>query len=162
MLYCGAYQWSKFSPILSAKAIFISSLISSNQLFPLVAEFRLNFEKFSISPLQAYSFYCWFFSNDSVITFLEGCFPSSFVAEVGIFFSIRLFQWFIFYSFFRRHCDVDLFTHHLNCEDRVLFVLIHLTGVLCLLFKFFSSSQVFLLLSVRLLPKLYQSYSFSI
>ena len=35
--YCGAYQWSKFSPILSAKAVFISSLISSKQLFWLVA-----------------------------------------------------------------------------------------------------------------------------
>ena len=34
---CGAYQWSKFSPILSAKAVFISLLISSKQLFPLVA-----------------------------------------------------------------------------------------------------------------------------
>ena len=34
---CGAYQWSKFSPILSAKAVFISSLISSKQLFQLVA-----------------------------------------------------------------------------------------------------------------------------
>ena len=49
-----------------------------------------------------------------------------------------------------------------NCEDRVLFMLIHLTGVLCHLFKFFSSYQVFLLLSVGVLPKLYQSYSFSI
>ena len=29
----------------------------------------------------------------------------------------------------------------LNCEDHVLFVLIHLTGVLCPLLKFFSSCQ---------------------
>ena len=72
-----------------------------------------NFEMCSISPQQACSFRCWF-PNNSVITFLEGCFPSSFVAEVGIFFSILLFQWFIFYSFFRRHCDVALFTHHLD------------------------------------------------
>ena len=50
-----------------------------------------NFGMFSISPLQVYSFRCWF-SNNSVITFLEGCFPSSFVAEVGIFFSILLFK----------------------------------------------------------------------
>ena len=35
--YCGAYQWSKFSPILSVKEVFISSLISSKQLFPSVA-----------------------------------------------------------------------------------------------------------------------------
>ena len=45
---------------------------------------------------------------------LQGCFPNSFVAEVGIFFSILLFQWYIFYYFFRRHCDVALFTHHLD------------------------------------------------
>ena len=68
-------------------------------------------EMFSIIPLQAYSFRCWF-SNNSVITFSEGCFPSSFVAEVGISFSILLFQWSIFYSFFRRLCDVAIFTHH--------------------------------------------------
>ena len=30
---CGAYQWSEFSPILSAKEVFISSLISNKQLF---------------------------------------------------------------------------------------------------------------------------------
>ena len=30
---CGAYQWSKFSPILSAKEVFISCLISNKQLF---------------------------------------------------------------------------------------------------------------------------------
>ena len=35
--YSGAYQWSKFSPILPAREVFISSLISSKQLFPLVA-----------------------------------------------------------------------------------------------------------------------------
>ena len=46
-----------------------------------------SFEMFSISPLQAYLFRCWF-SNDSVITFSEGCFPSSLVVEVGIFSSI--------------------------------------------------------------------------
>ena len=31
---CGAYQRSKFAPILSMKEVFISSLISSKQLFP--------------------------------------------------------------------------------------------------------------------------------
>ena len=57
-----------------------------------------NFEMCSISPQQACSLRCWF-PNNSVITFLEGCFPSSFVAEVVIFFSIPLFQWSIFYFF---------------------------------------------------------------
>ena len=36
-----------------------------------------------------------------------------------------------------------------NWEDHVLFVLIHLTGVLCHLFKFFSSYQVLHLVSTR-------------
>ena len=96
--------WKKFSSLWCSQ---------SNQWFPLVAGCHLMFLRcFSISPLQAYSFCCWF-CNNSVITFLEGCFPSSFVAEVAIFYSILLFQWYIFYSFFRRHCDVVLFTHHL-------------------------------------------------
>ena len=73
-----------------------------------------NFEMFSISPLQYYSFCCWFFPNNPVVTFLEGCFPRSFVAEIGISFSILLFQWSIFYSFFQRQCDVALFAHHLE------------------------------------------------
>ena len=41
----------------------------------------------------------------------------------------------------------------LNCEDHVLFVLIHLTGVLCHLFKFFSSYQVLHLFSTGVLSK---------
>ena len=40
-----------------------------------------------------------------------------------------------------------------NCEDRVLFVLIHLTGVLCHLFKFFSSYQVLHLFSIGVLSE---------
>ena len=35
--YCGAYLRSKFSPFLSMKEVFISSLLSTNQLFLLVA-----------------------------------------------------------------------------------------------------------------------------
>ena len=38
---CGAYQRSTFAPILSMKEVFISSLLSSKQLIPLVAEFHL-------------------------------------------------------------------------------------------------------------------------
>ena len=72
-----------------------------------------NFEMCSIRPQQACSFRCWF-SNNSILTFLEGCFPRSFVAEVGIFFYVLLFQWSIFFSFFRRHGDVALLTHHLK------------------------------------------------
>ena len=46
----------------------------------------------------------------------------------------------------------------LNCEDRVLFVLIHLTGVLCHLFKFFSSYQDLHLFSTRVLPEFFLSH----
>ena len=46
-----------------------------------------------------------------------------------------------------------------NCEDRVLFVLIHLTGVLCHLFKFFSSYQVLHLFSTGVLSEFVLPYS---
>ena len=142
------------------KKFFISLVLSFLLFGFVVAEFRLNFEKFSISPLQAYSFRCGF-SNNSVITFLEGCFPSSFVAEVGIFFSILLFQWSSFYSFFRRQCDVTLFdqsSHFLKIM--FFFLLIHLTGVLC------SHSSSFILSSLASLfnqsaARILYSYSFS-
>ena len=112
--YYGAYQWSKFSPILLVKEVFISLVLSIILIVSVGGRSSPhNFEMFAISPQQACSFRCWF-SNNSVITFLEGCFPSLVVAEVGIFFSILLFQWSIFYSFFPRHCDVALFTHHLE------------------------------------------------
>ena len=100
--------------ILPVNKFLVSFLISSQSIVSVSGGISPhNFEKFSISPLQAYSFRCWF-SNNSVLTFLEGCFSRSFVAEVGIFFSVLLFQWSIFFSFFRRHGDVALFTHHLE------------------------------------------------
>ena len=72
-------RWNKF---LVSLFISIQSIVSvSGRISP------HSFEMFSISPLQPCSFRCWF-PNNSVITFLEGCFPSSFVAEVVIFFSI--------------------------------------------------------------------------
>ena len=107
--------------ILSMEEAFLSFLALNQIFFPVSGRSSPhNFEMFSISPLQAYSCCCWF-SNNSVLTFLEGCFPSSFVAEVGIFFSILLFQWSIFYSFLRRHCDVALFTHHLELWESCSF-----------------------------------------
>ena len=101
-----------------------------------------HFEMFSISPLQSYSFRCGF-SNNSVITFLEGCFPSSFVAEVVIFFLILYSN--DLSSILSSEGMVMLLSSLItsNCEDRVLFVLIHLTGVLYHLFNIFSSHQVF-------------------
>ena len=69
------------------------------------------------TKLLMYSFCCWFSINSVIIFlegFLEGCFPNSVVAEVIISFSVLLFRRSIFYSFFRRHYDVALFTHHLE------------------------------------------------
>ena len=117
---CGAYHWSKLSPYPSRWKKFSSLLWSqTSNCFSLVAKFHLKCWDVSISPLQAYSFRCWF-SNNPVITFSEGCFPSSFVAEVGIFSYILLFQWSIFYSLFRRHCDVALFDPS-SCFVKIMF-----------------------------------------
>src|SRR3954471_14681824 len=57
-----------------------------------------NFEMFSKSPRESYLIVVDF-SNNSVLTFFEGCFPRSFVAEVVIFFSVPLSQRSNFYSF---------------------------------------------------------------
>ena len=127
----GAYKWSKFF-IYPPGEISFSSPCSyqSNLLFSVCGGISPhNFGMFSISPLQAYSFRCWF-SNHSVITFLAGCFTSSFVVEVGIFFSILLFQWSIFYSFFRRHCDVALFNPS-SCFVKIMFNSFHLQSECC-------------------------------
>ena len=76
-----------------------------------------NFEMFSISPQQACSFRC-LFPNNSVITFLEGCFPSSFeVEEVG-FPSVLLIP---FLHSFRRHGIVAIFNHQLVLSKIVFF-----------------------------------------
>ena len=108
----------------------------ASNFFSLVAEFHLKCWDVSISPLQAYSSRVWF-SNNSILTFLEGCFPRSFVAEVGIFFSILLFQWSIFYSFFRRHGDVALFTHHLELWGSCSFLAYPFNRSVVFSFKFF-------------------------
>ena len=95
-----------------------------------------NFEMFSISPLQAYSFRCWVFPNNPVVTFLEECFPSSIVAEVAISpcysndLSSILSSGGIVTLLFSLTISIR--------EDRVLFLLIHLTGVSC----FHSSSLI--------------------
>ena len=61
---------------------------------------------------------------------------------------------------FRRHCDVALFSlYSYFCRDLILFMPIHLTGVLC---HFFSRSfifQVIHLLSTEMLPESVLSYS---
>ena len=115
-------RWNKF---------LVSLFISIQSIVPISGRISPhNFELFSISPLQVYSFRCWF-SNNSVITFLEACFSSSFVAEVGIFLhSVTAMIYLLF-------CLPEALWCYCNdCEDRVLFVLIHLTGVSCPPFKF--------------------------
>ena len=125
--------------LLSSRRKKFSSLLWSqtSNCFSLVAEFHLKCWDVSISPLQAYSFRCWF-SNNSVITFLEGCFPSSFVAEIVIFFSAPLSQQSSFYSFVPEALWCCSF-HSSSCFGKIMFfsLLLHLTGVLCHLFKFF-------------------------
>ena len=112
------------------KKFLLSSLISNKQLFFVSGRISPHsLEMFSISPLQAYSFRCWF-SNNSVITFLEGCFPSSFVAEVGIFSSIYYSN---DLSSILSSGGIVMLLFSLiisNCEDHVLFLLIHLSRVL--------------------------------
>ena len=133
------------------KKFFISSVLSIITCFRsgrILPQFWEVFHK----PTTSLFVFCWF-SNDSVITFLEGCFPSSFVAEVGIFFSILLFQW---STSILSYGGIVMLLFSLiisNCEDRVLFLLIHLTGVLCYLFKLFSSYQVLHLFSTGVLSE---------
>ena len=112
------------------------------------------------NPPTSLWFHCWF-SNNSVITFLEGCFPSSFVAEVGIFFSILLFQWSIFYYFFRRHCDVALFTHHLELWGSCFLAYPFNRRVVSSLQYLFISAS-FLLFSTGVLSKFCHSCSLAI
>ena len=123
--------------ILLVEEVFISLVLSIKSMVSISGRLSPHsLEMFSISPLQAYSFRCWF-SNNSVLTFLEGCFPSSFVVEVVIFFSI-LYSNDLSSIFFPSGGMVMLLSSLIisNCEDRVLFLLIHLTGVLWLSFLF--------------------------
>ena len=62
---------------------------------------------------------------------LQRFFPSWIVVQVGIFFSILLFQWSSFYSFIPESLWCCSLHSSSRFEDRALFVLIHLTGVLC-------------------------------
>ena len=90
--------------------------ISSNQLFSVSGRLSPhNFEMFSISPQQAYSFRCWF-SNNSV---------QSFFVRMLFKFNCGRSCHFLLRSFlsnnlasilsFRRHCDDALFFVHLRC-----------------------------------------------
>ena len=133
--------WNKF---------LVSLLISIQSIdFPLVAEFHLIVEMFSISPLQAYLFIVGVpttpFDHSP-----KDAFSSSFEVEDVVFSSVVLIP---FLHLFRRHCDVALFdpssyfvkimfnSFHLQsecCPNYIILIpsLSCLTGVLCLSFLF--------------------------
>ena len=94
---------------------------------------------FAIPPQQSCSFRCWF-SNNSVLTFLEGCFPNSIVVEV-IIFILRYLIPTIYLLFVRPKGIVMLLssTNHLVLSRSCNFsFLIRLAGVSC----FHSSSLI--------------------
>ena len=137
--------WNKFSRLLVD--------INPIYCFPLVAEFSpQDFEMFSISPHQAYPFVVGFPTTP--------LYPS----QKGAF-QAHLWQKLAFSSPFGYSNDLSsilssggivmlLFSLIIsNWEDHVLFVLIHLTGVVHPLFKFFSSYQVLHLFSTGVLSE---------
>ena len=150
MFYCGAYQLSKFSPILSAKAVFISLLISSKHLFSVVAEFHLNFWEVFHKP------------NTSLFVLLlvfQRLRHNLLARVLGILFSILLFQWSIFYYFFRRHCDVALFTHQRELSGSCSFLDLSIQPECCVPFaQVLSFYQVLHLCSTRVLPEFFLSH----
>ena len=146
------------------KKFLLSSLISTNQLFLLVAGCHLIILR---SLPQAHNKLVLFVVDFPTTPFnssLQGCFPSLFVAEVGIFFSILLFQWSIFYSFFRRHCDVALFTHHLelwgSCSFRAYPFNRSVVSSLQVLFILSSLASLFSRSAVKIISFLFILISF--
>ena len=101
--------------LLSSRRKKFSSLLWSqtSNCFSLVAEFHLKCWDVSISPLQAYSFRCWF-SNNSIQSFFARML-SKFICGRNCHFLLRPFYPNNLASIlsFRRHCDVALFTNHL-------------------------------------------------
>ena len=100
------------------KKFFISLVLSIILFVFVVAKFRLNFEKFSISPLQAYSFRCWFFQQPRC-NLLRRVLPKLIYGRSWHFLLHSVIPMTYFYSSLRRHCDVALFSHLL--ELRIMF-----------------------------------------
>ena len=88
---------------------------------------------YSIRPYQPYSFRCWF-SNNPVRAIVVSVLPQDLVF-------LRSFHSIINFVLEALWC-CSLQPIFLFCQDRVLFVLILLTGVSCPLFEFFPSCQV--------------------
>ena len=122
-------RWNSFSS---------SCSYQSNLLFSVIGKISAhNFEMSSISPHQAYPFRCGFFPTTPFDPSPKDAFSSSIFTEVGIFSSILLFQLSIFCFFLLEALwSCSLQPIFLSCQDRVWFVLIHLTGVSRPLFKY--------------------------
>ena len=96
-------RWNKFlvSLFMSIQSfVFISGRISPQ-----------DFEMFSISPQQAYSFFCRFFPTTPFDPSPKDAFSSSFEVEYVVFSFVLLIP---FLHLFRRHCVVARFTHHVK------------------------------------------------
>ena len=109
-----------------------SSLLWSqtSNCFSLVAGFHLKCWDVSISPLQAYSFRCWF-SNNSVQFFFARML-SKLICGRSWHFILHYVIPMIYLLFFLPKALWCCSLHSSSrIEDHVLFVLIHSTGVLC-------------------------------
>ena len=105
MLYRGAYQWSKFSPILSVKEFFISSLISSKQLFFVSGIISPQVLRCFLKPTTSLLFSL--FISQQIRPILYGrMLSNSFDVEDVVFFFVTFSP---FYLLFRRHYDVAHF-----------------------------------------------------
>ena len=107
---CGVYQWSKFSPILSAREVFISSLISSNHLFPLVAEAHLIILRCFHKPATSLFLPLLFFKQLCSILLRKDALSNSFmVGDVGFILRSIHSNYLTIMHCFRRLCDIALF-----------------------------------------------------
>ena len=142
LLYVVSINDPSFSPILSAKGVVIS-LLTSIQSFVSVSGMYSphSLEMFSISPLQAYSFRCWF-SNNSVQFFFARVL-SKFFCGRSWHFLLHYVIPMIYLLFFLPEAlwCCSRWPIISFCQDHVIFLLIHLTEVLC------SHSSSFILLS---------------
>ena len=101
--------------IFSAKEVFISSLISSKQLFSLVAEAHLIILRCFHKPATSLFLPLLFFKQLRSILLLKDALSNSFmVGDVGFILCSIHSNYITIMLCFRRHGDVALFTHHLE------------------------------------------------
>lgn len=116
----------------------VSLFISIQFFFPWVAGCHLIIWDVCHKTISRLFFSLLVFQQLHPTLLLKMPFQTLIVIEVGICFSILLFQLSIFYSFVPEALKCCSFQPIISfVKDHVLFVLIHLTGVLCPLLKFF-------------------------